>query len=543
MILVALVLVIGFFFFRVMAVFLLPMFFAAILVVIFRPLHLRLVDKCGGRTRLAAGLSTLTILAIVLAPLLLLTIRAGMDGYALAEKINSATIDQTIGRLRTQLGIASPPDEVVDAIGDLRQGLEIARDTFETQQTLLRDDPTADEPVAELRQHLGHATEHRVVVADYLRQYHEKASRVESSEMPWNNPDCIVDIEQAEVNVRTLEDQLDALLAAEQPSHDDAPEFLARIDGSVRAARDLQQSLLGGDLMSWMKERGNMDVDELQELVYSLVAPAMVLSRASRVGGALADLIIGLVVTVLSLYYFLADGPAMVATVMQLSPLDDRHERAMLAEFDRISRAVVVATLLSAVVQGLLAGVGYYLAGLEAVFLLTLLTMMLAMVPFVGAASVWGSCCIYLLLVDQPWAAGILAIYGTCVVSMMDNVIKPIVLHGQSNLHPLLALLSVLGGAKALGPIGILVGPMVVAFLQAVLNMLKVEITQLEDADQAVNGKGDRNTSEAAAADDSTTTSSSNPAAAARRATDTDTDERSLALPQHDPADTPRRPD
>jgi hypothetical protein len=73
--------------------------------------------------------------------------------------------------------------------------------------------------------------------------------------------------------------------------------------------------------------------------------------------------------------------------------------------------------------------------------------------------------------------------------------------------------------------------------------MLKVEITQLEDADQAVNGKGDRNTSEAAAADDSTTTSSSNPAAAARRATDTDTDERSLALPQHDPADTPRRPD
>ncbi len=59
---------------------------------------------------------------------------------------------------------------------------------------------------------------------------------------------------------------------------------------------------------------------------------------------------------------------------------------------------------------------------------------------------------------------------------MADNVIKPWVLHGQSNLHPLLALLSVLGGVKTLGPIGLLVGPMVVSFLQALLNMLNTEL-------------------------------------------------------------------
>ena len=63
----------------------------------------------------------------------------------------------------------------------------------------------------------------------------------------------------------------------------------------------------------------------------------------------------------------------------------------------------------------------------------------------------------------------------------MDNIIKPFVLHGQSNLHPLLALLSILGGVQVLGPVGILVGPMLVSFLQALLNMLRIELDSFGD--------------------------------------------------------------
>ena len=63
---------------------------------------------------------------------------------------------------------------------------------------------------------------------------------------------------------------------------------------------------------------------------------------------------------------------------------------------------------------------------------------------------------------------------------MADNVIKPIVLHGQSNLHPLLALLSVIGGVSTLGPIGIVIGPMVVVFLQTLLKILRRELDGIE---------------------------------------------------------------
>jgi len=87
---------------------------------------------------------------------------------------------------------------------------------------------------------------------------------------------------------------------------------------------------------------------------------------------------------------------------------------------------------------------------------------------------------LYLLFfVKNTWAAAGLALWGAGVVSTIDNVIKPIVLHGQSKLHPLLALLSVLGGVGALGPIGIFVGPIAVAFLQAALTMLQMELTTL----------------------------------------------------------------
>jgi len=173
----------------------------------------------------------------------------------------------------------------------------------------------------------------------------------------------------------------------------------------------------------------------------------------------------------------------MVESFKGLSPLEDEHEQELVGEFGRVSRAVVVATLLSALAQGLLAGIGFYFVGLDSIFLLTLLSAVLAMVPFVGAAAVWIPCSLYLYFFDNnlpvPAAIG-LAIYGVAVISMADNFIKPYILHGETNLHPLLALLSVIGGVAALGPIGILIGPMVVVFLQTLLKILQRELSLMD---------------------------------------------------------------
>ena len=123
-----------------------------------------------------------------------------------------------------------------------------------------------------------------------------------------------------------------------------------------------------------------------------------------------------------------------------------------------------------------------------------MVTMIASVIPFVGAAGIWIPTCIWIYLYQErivdgvvvtgdPWTAIFLAAYCGGIVSTIDNLIKPMVLHGQSNLHPLLALMSVLGGVKALGPVGILVGPMLVAFIHALLVMVNKELRLLSSGD------------------------------------------------------------
>lgn len=265
------------------------------------------------------------------------------------------------------------------------------------------------------------------------------------------------------------------------------------LDAAADQFQVFKVAVFGNTLSVWLAELLNPTDQEIRSLTgqLSAIAPGFLRSVGGKTGALLGNLMITVAITVIALYFFLADGPKMVQTLMRLSPLDDSHERELVTEFDRISRAVVLATLLSAIAQGLLAGFAFWLISLSLeefsfVFSLTLLTTVLALVPFVGAASVWAPVSLWLFFHESPdgsshqLAAILLAVYGTAVISMADNVIKPLVLHGQSNLHPLLALLSVLGGVQALGPIGILVGPMVVVFLQTLLNILHGELMAME---------------------------------------------------------------
>ncbi len=281
----------------------------------------------------------------------------------------------------------------------------------------------------------------------------------------------------------SVRDALDEALAAAQ-TPDASPTYRDAVRTASAQFHRLKLELLGGELHTWIKELANPTEEDVQQSLRYVLEDArgFLFALGGRSAALVGRLIIGLVIMAVAMFFFWSDGPAMVATVMRLSPLDDRYEQELLADFANVSRAVVLATLLSAAAQGVLAGIGFYLAGFDSVVLLMLLTTLLAMIPFVGAAAVWVPACLWLGLIDQRLLAAILlAIYGLAIVSSIDNLIKPMVLHGKSRLHPLLALLSVLGGVNALGPIGILVGPMSVAFLQTLLNILNRELSQFDN--------------------------------------------------------------
>jgi predicted PurR-regulated permease PerM len=252
--------------------------------------------------------------------------------------------------------------------------------------------------------------------------------------------------------------------------------------------RKTRETISGGPWLSVLKELANPPDSDLQQLNDGFLAYLKPRLMTFTTDGAtfLLRFMIASSILLLSLYFFLYDGPGMVRTIMELSPLDDRYELELLAEFDRISRAIVLATVLSALLQGLVAGIGYYFAGMPSLILLTALTATCALVPFVGPAIIWVPVCIYLAIYEEKlYTAGLLALWGMFVVGTVDNLVKVFVLHGQSQLHPLLALLSVLGGIQSLGPIGILVGPMVVVLLQTLLGILRTELAHFRKSEES----------------------------------------------------------
>jgi predicted PurR-regulated permease PerM len=203
---------------------------------------------------------------------------------------------------------------------------------------------------------------------------------------------------------------------------------------------------------------------------------------ATKTPTFLLDFLIGCFVFILALYYFLADGQQMLNTGMKLVPLERHHQERLIDEFEEISRAVVGSHLIGGLTIAIMTGIGFAVAGLKSVFLLMMLTFLGSMVPIVGSASIWVTVCAWLVFVDDRiLAAIVLGAYCLAVVTVVDSILKPMLLHGQSKLNALLAVLSVLGGVEALGPIGVFVGPMAVAFLQVGLNMLQ---TQLEDLNE-----------------------------------------------------------
>ncbi len=470
--LLAAIVLLGILVYKVMAGFFLPLFLAALLVVIFRPMHEWILKRLRGRRKIAAGLTTVVILVIVLAPLTLVVLFAAAEGRSVFQKFDATTLGEQLREARANLQLEIPAREeftrIETAIDAMRQ------QTLPPNVEQQRDQLSYD--AAELR---AYAKELAIPLGlewpDGDIPPDESADKTQRAWLDFVIPVERIGAELDEEVWTTLEDreqQQSALAAARGNFHLAIKEFF-----------DFKTTVLGGSVRAWLTELANPDEQQARAYVTNVTGWGR--EQLVSLGGAttayVMKFLLGLVIMALALFSFLLDGPAMLAALKHLTPLDDTHEDELIEEFEKVSRAVVLATLLSALAQGLLGGIGYYFAGLEPVFLLMLLTTMLALVPFIGAFAVCFPAALVLFFVeDRPGAGIFLAIYGAAIISMADNVIKPFVLHGQSNLHPLWALLSVLGGVTALGPIGILVGPMVVVFLQTLLKILQREMAAMQ---------------------------------------------------------------
>ena len=190
-------------------------------------------------------------------------------------------------------------------------------------------------------------------------------------------------------------------------------------------------------------------------------AGAFLVAGASRMTAGTAAFLLDLFVMLYAMFYFLRDGRQIVEKIFYYTPLDHDDEARLLQRFNSVTRATIKGTLVIGVIQGTLAGAGFWVAGIEgAAFWGTIMTV-LSVVPGIGAALVWVPGVAYLYLTGQSAAATLLLVWCAAVVGTVDNILRPMLVGKDAKMPDLLILVGTLGGLFLFGPIGFIVGPMV----------------------------------------------------------------------------------
>lgn len=209
-----------------------------------------------------------------------------------------------------------------------------------------------------------------------------------------------------------------------------------------------------------------IDVDQYmkQGLEWFLQNLGLVFSNLSKI-------LLSFFVFMIAFYYLLKDGSKIKEFVLTLSPLGDDDDLEILRKLEAATNGVVKGRLLISLVQGALTTLGFLIFGVPNPVLWGSVAAIASLVPGVGTMIVFAPATIFLFLTEGLLPGlGIFA-WGVIMVGLADNVLGPTLLGRGTKLHPLLVLLSVLGGLIFFGPIGIFLGPLVVSLLLALLDL------------------------------------------------------------------------
>lgn len=252
--------------------------------------------------------------------------------------------------------------------------------------------------------------------------------------------------------------------------HREMAEFLRQMPAWLEQKPTLPRMLLGIPYIGPELARHLDRFDDLNALVRATALPRLqalsndLLGVAEGVGRNLAKL--GM--TALAVFFAYRDGSdwARQVRLVLIHVLGERADH-YLQTAESTVKAVVYGIVLTAIGQGLVAGLGYWAVGIGAPIILSLVTMAVAMIPF-GTPFVWIGASLWLLVHGEPWAAVSLALWGALVVSWVDNVIRPLVISATTRIPFLLVLFGVLGGLLNFGFIGLFLGPVILAIALAV---------------------------------------------------------------------------
>jgi predicted PurR-regulated permease PerM len=214
---------------------------------------------------------------------------------------------------------------------------------------------------------------------------------------------------------------------------------------------------------------------------------SLLLSRALGVANGLVQGMLGglttalfdLLLFTLLLFFLLRDGGRLRAEISRISPLSATQEQEIFDRLEKTVKGVLQAMVLVPVVQGLVALPGFLLFGLPSPVLWSVMVVLAAFVPVLGSPLVWVPAAIYMYFTGSTWQFVGILLYGLLVISGIDNLVKPLILREAAQIHPLLGFLAILGGLLSFGPLGILVGPVILSLVLSAIRIYRMDILGL----------------------------------------------------------------
>jgi predicted PurR-regulated permease PerM len=259
-------------------------------------------------------------------------------------------------------------------------------------------------------------------------------------------------------------------------------EFVAQISGLLqrlqragqqmdfRTFSDLQQFPLIARADVWLQTHAGISASQVQSWVIS--GTQDILRRAASFSGsfflgALGSLV-GFAIMLCLLFFFLRDGDAMCARARLLIPLDEARKDRLFSQLSAVTRAIVFGTTMTALLEGLLVGIGFAIAGLPSPVVFGVLAALLSMLPVGGGALVWAPAVVWLFY-DGRWGFAIFMLIWGLMLAGLDNVLRPLLISGRARISPLAVFVGVLGGIPAFGAIGIIAGPVLLSLALALI--------------------------------------------------------------------------
>ncbi|MGE0822643.1 MAG: AI-2E family transporter [Candidatus Binatia bacterium] len=235
-----------------------------------------------------------------------------------------------------------------------------------------------------------------------------------------------------------------------------------------------QETSLGQLWMQWAPRIEMLEIDVPGLLLKGANAASQyIVSHATDVAKNLLGLAFNFLIVSFSLFFFFRDGESLYETFRDLIPMEPHHKEEIFRQFYETVSAVVQGMVITAVVQGFLAGIGFRAAGLPYSFFLACAAAVSSLQPFGGTAAVWLPCAIYLGLVGSWGLAIALTVYGIFIISGVDNIIKPFFIGERTKLPTLFLFLGILGGLQAYGFLGVFLGPVILAIIVTFVRIYK----------------------------------------------------------------------